>query len=499
MYSNEQLNEIYEKIVKAIDISDALFDSAEKEYIDLGNWVDAQTPEYKISIYPQGSFALGTVIKPIKDMDDYDLDLVCEFQKQYGLSARQLKLEAVGPLLSKYRKPTKLEEKRRCWHVDYANLPNFHMDVIPAIGQSTYIDITDHDEDAGTYEYIGSNPKGYIEWFNKRKLKRRTALYEHYIEENRHVVKCQADVEKIKEYNFKTPLQKAIQLLKRHRDVMFEKDDGGIKPISIIITTVSAQLYNNEESITDALTTILNGAKAYVLANQSNGNYHVDNPSYTGGETENFADKWNEHPERADAFFDWIEDAKNVFITSALEMAAETDIANMLGMALGDNLIHRVFSDNINVSKSLDKQMNDTSTAIVPYKVKNILAAPHRQKCPWGDPKGSRVTIVAKATLPNGDSVNLNSDGQTLEKGSKLSFRAVFGGLSKPYNIRWQIVNLGQEAQDANGLRGTFEDSRVGESISEDALYAGSHSVQCFVTKNRASVFKSDIFIVNIQ
>lgn len=84
MYSNEQLNEIYEKIVKAIDISDALFDSAEKEYIDLGNWVDAQTPEYKISIYPQGSFALGTVIKPIKDMDDYDLDLVCETIKTRG-------------------------------------------------------------------------------------------------------------------------------------------------------------------------------------------------------------------------------------------------------------------------------------------------------------------------------------------------------------------------------------------------------------------------------
>ena len=41
--------------------------------------MDKETPDYKITIYAQGSFALGTVIKPITDTEDYDLDLVCEF------------------------------------------------------------------------------------------------------------------------------------------------------------------------------------------------------------------------------------------------------------------------------------------------------------------------------------------------------------------------------------------------------------------------------------
>ena len=41
---------------------------------------------------------------------------------------------------------TEIEEKRRCWHVEYENVPNFHMDVIPAhdagTTASTFIHIT---------------------------------------------------------------------------------------------------------------------------------------------------------------------------------------------------------------------------------------------------------------------------------------------------------------------------------------------------------------------
>ncbi len=345
MYTKEQLNQLYERIVKTIDIRDELFDKAEKEYTDLGNWIDKETPDYKIHIYPQGSFALGTVIKPISDSDDYDLDLVCEFERQYGLSAEQLKKDIVKPLLTNYRKATTLEEKRRCWHVDYENIPNFHIDIIPAVNRNSYIDITDHDEDADTYEYIGSNPKGYIEWFNGRKLERRIALFESYIAENRQIIKCQADVEKIKEYNFKTPLQKVIQLLKRHRDIMFEKEDSCIKPVSIIITTIAGQLYNNEDNIVDALTAILNGAENYILSNKVNEDYHIDNPSYTGYKKENFADKWNEHKDRANAFFRWIHKAKNDFIGKNIFAFSKVQMGENIKQTLGVKTGMRVFNE----------------------------------------------------------------------------------------------------------------------------------------------------------
>ncbi len=344
MYTKSQLNDLYERIVKDIDISDELFDTAEKEYRALGAWIDQETPAYKVSIYPQGSFALGTVIKPIKGTDDYDLDLVCEFAQQYGLSACALKHSIVKPLLQRYRKTKgEIEEKRRCWHVEYEDVPNFHMDVIPAVKRSMYIDITDHDEDKDDYEYIGSNPEGYINWFRMRMAERRQALQEQYRKEHSNVIVSQADVEPLKEYHLKTPLQKVVQILKRHRDIMFEGDINHQKPISIIITTIAAELYNNEDNIVDALSSILQGAEQYIRSHMVNGQYHVDNPCYTGGETENFAEKWNEHPERAAAFFQWLDKAKVDLIDPKLYGFVRTQMAENIKKNLGEVTHDRVF------------------------------------------------------------------------------------------------------------------------------------------------------------
>lgn len=364
MYTKDQLNDLYERIVKDINISDELFDAAEQEYNALGAWIDRETPTYKISIYPQGSFALGTVIKPIKGTDDYDLDLVCEFARQYDLSARTLKCSVVKPLLQRYRKiKTEIEEKRRCWHVEYEDVPNFHMDVIPAIYHSEYIDITDHDEEKNSYEYIGSNPKGYVEWFRSRMAKRRQALREQYCNEHRDIIKAQADVEALKEYHLKTPLQKAVQILKRHRDIMFDGDTKHLKPISIIITTIAAELYNNEDNIVDALMTILLGAEQYIRSHMVNGEYHVDNPSYTGGDTENFADKWNEHPERAKAFFQWLDKAKGDLIDPKVYGFVRTQMSENIKKNLGEVTHDRVFSQ---MAEEERQKISDQRTKVNP-------------------------------------------------------------------------------------------------------------------------------------
>lgn len=346
MYTKDQLNDLYERIVKTIDISNEMFDTAEKEYADLEDWIDNETPQYKIHIYSQGSFALGTVVKPIEDSEDYDLDLVCEFAQQYGLSARTLKCEAVKPLLERYKK-TKgdLENKRRCWHVEYEDVPNFHMDIIPAINRGKYIDITNHDEESDTYDYIGSNPLGYIEWFKNKKAERRKVLLENYCLEHSATIKCSADIDEIKEYHLKTPLQKAIQILKRHRDIMFKDDTKHLKPISIIITTIAAELYRNEDNIVDALTNILENAEAYIKKNMIGSEYHIDNPTYTGAEKENFADKWNEHPERADAFFKWLKKAKADLVDKRIYGMFRPQLAENFTQALGATTTQRVFTD----------------------------------------------------------------------------------------------------------------------------------------------------------
>ena len=42
---------MYERVIKAIEIRNEMFDEAEKAYKELGDWIDSKTPTYKIEIY----------------------------------------------------------------------------------------------------------------------------------------------------------------------------------------------------------------------------------------------------------------------------------------------------------------------------------------------------------------------------------------------------------------------------------------------------------------
>lgn len=338
-YSKELINEMLDRIIRKIDIGEEMFQAANTEYSDLGRWLDAQSEQYAVTIYPQGSFALGTVIKPISDKDDYDLDLVCEFEQQYGLTARQLKCDVVKPWLVNYRKLTgEIENKKRCWHVEYEELPSFHMDIVPAFKNHEGICITDHDEEKDEYAYIGSNPQGYAEWFFSRSEEQWKRLYEQYRKQNG-IMHASADVEKLDRFKVKTTLQKAVQLLKRHRDIMF-KDNSKQKPVSIIITTLAAQLFNGEDNVLDTVNHILANAEEYIKGNVVNGDYSIKNPSYP---SENFADKWNEHPERAEVFFRWLHQAQADFSSERFiamdRIGMGTAIKKMFGESIGKTII----------------------------------------------------------------------------------------------------------------------------------------------------------------
>lgn len=376
-YTRDQIEKLLNDVATTINISDELFDKANEEYTSLGQWIDKKTEEdgtgYSVLIYPQGSFALGTVIKPISDTDDYDLDLVCELDRDYGLSAEQLKLEVVKSWLTSYRKQKQeIEEKKRCWHVEYENVPNFHMDVIPAhdagTTASTFIHITNKNAEH-SYSYIGSNPKGYIQWFFRqcKKKPRSTA------ENSRMIVFDMAEQERLDKNKYKTKLQKAVQILKRHRDVMFEHNQDNA-PISIIITTLAAQIYDGEDTLLGIISDFANGVEAYLEKTKRDGRYAIPNPSYTG---EDFADKWKTHPERQQAFFDWIEQLKTDFDLRQLEeldrVSMGLKIKNVFGAMTGSTVFalaglveaQAVQSQSLKVDKQTGN-LSRTGTVSVP-------------------------------------------------------------------------------------------------------------------------------------
>ena len=316
-YTKDQIEAILNDLAYTINISDELFQNADDEYTALGKWIDKKTDEeetkYTVHIYPQGSFALGTVIKPISDEDDYDLDLVCQVENGTSLSAEQLKVDVVKSWLVGYKKTkNEIREKRRCWHVEYEDVPNFHMDVIPAIprypsnADSTMISITDKDEERiPVYQYQGSNPKGYVKWFFDRCRQKKVTNVN-----GKNIYYDMAQQEDLKQNKNKTRLQKAVQILKRHRDVMFVNDPDN-KPISIIITTLAGQIYSGESTILDTLLGFIDGVEEYLNTfRKEDGSYSIPNPSYAG---EDFADKWKDHPARQDAFFSWLKQLRSDF------------------------------------------------------------------------------------------------------------------------------------------------------------------------------------------
>ena len=225
---------------------------------------------------PQGSFALGTAVKPLGG-DEYDVDTVCLLQHTPGqITQKQLK-DLVGNRLkhpqSRYKDMIEPRNGgRRCWTIRYADASKFHLDVLPAIPDDygwlvalgvpkelaeTAICLTDRKTWSDSYsEWPRSNPKGYIAWFKDRMRVR--------LEEAKQVraMEIHAEVKEIEDFDVRTPLQRLIQILKRHRDVRFNDDED--KPISIIITTLAAQVYNNEADLAEAVLDVVPRMRDYI-------------------------------------------------------------------------------------------------------------------------------------------------------------------------------------------------------------------------------------------
>lgn len=339
--NNQVFNFTLDEIIGLIDIPDSAYETAKKRYEDLGDWFKRRETHcfaYSPHIYPQGSFRLGTVIRPVNSDGEYDLDVGCRLQQgitkathtQYGLK------ELVGLDLEGYRVASNIKEKReekhRCWRLKYADSLKFHIDSVPSIpetqakrmsikntlmmaGVSTEFaqmladlsgSITDNT--LPNYPVIDdkwpvSNSEGYAKWFESR-MKLAKALLE-----NRALQAKAAKVDDLPIYQWKSPLQRCVQILKRHRDIVFSRNPDS-KPASIIITTLAARAYQGEQDIGAALQQIL--AKMESLVNPTAP--RVPNPVNLA---EDFTDRWIKpslkHLRLEENFWSWLRKAQTDF------------------------------------------------------------------------------------------------------------------------------------------------------------------------------------------
>jgi hypothetical protein len=351
-----KLGQFLQGLAEALDISETQYEAAVDHYEAVGDWLnkeDSPIAAHDPQIFPQGSFQLGTMIKPINDTDEYDIDLVCEMKSlsKERVTQKQLKDMVGDRLKTNDRYQKMLEEKNRCWRLQYADSARFHLDILPAIpdhdinGIARIIGAKIADSailitDKALWEWQRSNPLGYAQWFKE-------SMRVQFDSQRLLLAKSlRTTVEEVPEYKVKTPLQRSIQILKRHRDIMFYGDQDD-RPISIIISTLAARAYKNEADLLDALQNIINQMPSLVERDEK-GNALVVNPV---NPLENFADKWKKHPNRETKFRQWLHQVQ-ADLVSALHADSLLDMTEGLKPRFGDRIVNEAASKTITILNS---------------------------------------------------------------------------------------------------------------------------------------------------
>lgn len=363
--NNTTRNRIIEEVAGSIDIPDFAHEKAEARYKDLSEWFgrkEARCYAFNPYIYSQGSFRLGTVIRPVDDDGEYDLDMGCRLRvgvTKNTHTQQQLK-NLVGADIEEYRVArgiqNKRQEKPRCWRLEYADKLKFHLDTVPSLPEtserrrlmqealvrtgapaglsSRVANLTGAITDNRLRNYriidndwLLSNSEGFALWFESR-MRLARALMESLALQAK-----AAKVDELPAYRWKSPLQRCVQLLKRNRDMFFSDDPDG-KPASIIITTLSARAYQGEAEIADALETILTTMGTLVNPTSP----RVPNPV---NPAEDFADKWRDpvyrHHNLEAKFGRWLRQAQIYFEAIGKERKPEL-IVEMARNKLGASL-----------------------------------------------------------------------------------------------------------------------------------------------------------------
>lgn len=322
---NTQIDDLFKRICEELQLNPSRYEQAVGRYEAVCTWLEGEGSKiavYSPTIYPQGSMRIGTTVKPF-GLDAYDLDFVCEFR----LSASELQspLQLLKLLEARLREHevyrSILEIKNRCVRLNYAN--EFHMDILPACpdlsvgGSCLFVP----DRKSETWKH--SNPKGYAEWFESRcELALKRLIERRKLMDKAEPIPPQEATEE------KAILKRVVQLLKRWRDVCYQREPK-FAPISMILTTMAAQAYGGERTVTEALTSVLNSFVSLIA--QSAPRIYVLNPA---NPKEDLSERWNDAAKYR-AFVDGIRELHERWI-KVLATSGVQNVSNQLELIFGE-------------------------------------------------------------------------------------------------------------------------------------------------------------------
>lgn len=153
----------------SVQLTKSQHESAETHYHSVGEWLaadDSPLAVYLPEVYPQGSMALETTVRPRLSLE-FDLDLVCLLFHPAGVNADPQELfRKVRERISSHGIfGGLLVPHEKCIRLAYAN--DFHLDVIPAIPNADigptgiFIPVNGGQK----WSWKPNDPKRFANWF----------------------------------------------------------------------------------------------------------------------------------------------------------------------------------------------------------------------------------------------------------------------------------------------------------------------------------------------
>lgn len=394
-------------LMQYLDISPTMYKNAVEKYHALARHLEDSGID--ADIYPQGSFALGTVVRPSANDQNanYDLDFICQVRgEKDSTSPRNLRQKVLKALIASAIYSDRLTFDDNCFTITYADIGNvgFSIDIVPAVDEdevnknrlkrecdrpdlvNTTIAIP-HCTQEKNYIWNTSNPKGFRTWFTEinypfasyKRYERRQSLFSA----NQSIF---ASVEEVPEDLERSALQRVIQILKYHRDVYFSNlkrsDSAKLKPGSFIITTLVAEISNSaaqDLEVFELLEYVLNELSIYSnrlklsnyefirtygersLISKNNGKWCVPNPL---NPRENLAESWNINNDIPKYFFFWINACIHDLISSM--SMSDSEFRTNMENAFGSSFIQQEWANKYKTSVYMDPK--PITTTAKPYR-----------------------------------------------------------------------------------------------------------------------------------
>lgn len=390
--------------------------------------------DHFIDVIPQGSYAHKTIIKPVRENDEFDADVLLFIEEIDGWSA----CDYVEKLYWIFRDhPTyknMVSRKTRCATLTYAN--DFHIDIVPYMERHGGKYITNRHQD----NFEKTDPEKFTEWLDERN--------------------------RITKHHF----VKVIRLLKYLRDF---KRTFSVK--SIILSTLVGEQVNDAALLEDSgcyddipttLLTLTGKLKEYVQEHELIPT--ILDPGETG---ENFSDRWDQGG--------WTNFRNRIISYADKINAAYYEPDKERSLRLWQEIFGDDFKRDILVNERSMSAASNTDVAVYNRTEEQIWSLGY----PLRINPSYKVRMIGKvAQKPGFRSYDLNSRGNKVTKGRNINFRLEKCTVPLPYTVFWKTLNRGDEAITRNCIRGQIHEGSSTHSESTD--FRGNHYVECYVVKD---------------